>query len=265
MDNLTFDTRIQQQVLSNAKKINLKFLNKTKRRLPFMLSPYIIRLFGNANKYRDFWINTFNNTELKEGDIFSPKDSVGAGGLNAEMLDGWFYALRQAVDVKPGLLLWSDVEIFDQKDWTSTTVEKFVRQMKSVQPYVDNIITFAYSHYYSPNVTNRGFHDAYLYYLENGCIKDVPPAAPTDIRKRRLKNGDISLTWRAPSDTSNICGYLIIRDGAIIKKLQVPRGGTENVLKTSFIDNIKGRSLSSKYEVKSYDFFGNISENVRGK
>lgn len=259
VDNLTFMTHIQQQILSNSININLKFLRTTGRRLPFMLSPFMNSAYGYPDEYRDMWTNIFSSTELGKGDILCPQDSIGAGGIDINSLPEWFYALRQAVDKKPGLLLWSDTETFDRDGWNSVTLDRFVTQLKSVQPYVDNIVTFAYSHYYSPNVTNPGFHNAYLYYIKNGMLDNNIPEAPTNIRKVKLRNGNISLTWRAPSETSDVCGYLVYRDGQLLKRIQVPRKGTKEVLKTSFVDDADGRSLSAKYEVKSFSFSGVIS------
>lgn len=259
VDNLNFKTRMEQQVLINALNINLRFLRSTGRRLPFMLSPFMNHWYGNPEEYKNMWVNVLSNTSLGQGDILCPQDSVGAGGLNTDIFGGWFSALRQAVNTKPGVLLWSDTETFDSKEWNSATLDRFVEQLKGVQPYVDNIVTFAYSHYYSPNVAALGFHKAYLYYVNNGVLENHTPLSPIHLKKIKLKNGDISLSWTAPFNTENICGYAIYRDGILIKRIQVPRKGMENTFKTSFVDNIAGRDLSRNYEVKSYDFSGNTS------
>lgn len=260
VDNVTFGTRIQQQLLSNALNINLRFLKSTGRRLPFMLSPYMNSMFGYPDDYRDMWVNIFSSTDFEKGDIFCPQDSVGAGGLDIRALGQWFYSLRQAVNTKPGLLFWSDTEIFDSEGYNSATLDRFVAQMKSVQPYVDNIVTFAYSHYYSPNITSTGFHEDYLYYIKNGELENNIPEAPSRLRKVKLSNGDISLIWKAPREVSNICGYMVFRDGKLIKRIQVQRDTKGNAPDTYFIDSTEGRSIKLKYEVKAYSFSGIISQ-----
>lgn len=267
VDNFHFKRPEEQKVLINAINISLNHFESTNKRLPFMFSPYMNYWFGDAEEYKKLWINIFANTNLKKGDIFCPQDSVGAGGLDVNSTPIWFAALRQAVDSKPGLLFWANTENFDISSGTSATLDRFVIQLKNVQPYVDNIVTFAYSHYYSPNVTNSGFHRSYLYYVKNGVIKNNVPSVPSNVEKKILNNGHISLTWHAPEDYSNVCGYLIYRDGRLIKRMQVPEKETYmgDTMKTMvFIDSFLGRDIFSKYEVKVFDFWGNISKNVIG-
>ena len=81
---------------------------------------------------------------------------MGAGGLELGMVDEWFSLMNEAVKTKPGLQFWSDAETFGQRFWTSAPPDRFVEQVKIVNPYVSNIITFAYSHYTALSRQFRG-------------------------------------------------------------------------------------------------------------
>ena len=265
IDNLNFKWSGTQKAVANAININLQHLQTTNRRLPFMISPFMNSRYGSFVEYKNIWTNILANTDLGSGDILCPQDSVGTGGVSTNAVSDWFSSLRQAVNTRPGLLLWSDAEIFDHENLNSTTLDRFIMQLKDVQPYVDNIVTFAYSHYYSPNISGYGFHSSYLYYVMNGMLESTTPESPSNLKKEQLKNGDISLTWNAPKDYSKLCGYLIYRDGKLLERIQVQRALTGiigQIPSASFIDKSKNKSITCKYDVKTYDFSGSISLEV---
>ena len=156
VDNGSWASEAAQNELIHAMNIQLDYLNSKGEKLPFMWCPFMNVEYGTAEQYKDLWTNVFSQLHTTAGDIFSPQDLVGKGGYTFTDMDEWFKALREAVDTKPGLLLWPDVETFNF-DGTSATIDRVVEQMKVEQPYSDNYVTFAFCHYDSPNNIDSGF------------------------------------------------------------------------------------------------------------
>ncbi|MFA7099804.1 MAG: DUF4434 domain-containing protein [Eubacteriales bacterium] len=134
--------------------------------MPLMLSPFL-RSFVSPEETRDEWAQIFSASRFRPGDIFCCQDSVGGGGIILNHLDGYFKALKEAVDTKPGLAFWANNE-----DFTSTAkpapLDRFVKQMEIASEYVEGFVTFAYSHYYSPDKVNPAIHAAYVNYYNTG-------------------------------------------------------------------------------------------------
>lgn len=146
-------------------------LNELDPSMPMMLSPFVRASGGNAAAAGREWTKVFSLTHFRKGDIFCCQDAVGAGHITIGQLDGYFAALKEAADTKDGLLFWANNENFT-KDYQPRPVKEFLEQMKIAQPYVSGFVTFAYSHYYSPDVPgkafNRTYHDAYVKYYNTG-------------------------------------------------------------------------------------------------
>jgi len=113
VDNKNFNSRKKFIVLSKAINILLNHMRQEKHRLPLLVSPFMNSAYGSAKKYADNWAYLFNNSEIGEGDIFCPQDSVGGGDLKIDEVEEWFRQFRRAVDKKPGLLFWANTETFD--------------------------------------------------------------------------------------------------------------------------------------------------------
>ena len=264
VDNLSFSCKHQFSVLSNAININLNYLKEKKQRLPLMISPFMNSKYGTPKKYAKNWTYLFKHTDLEKGDIFCPQDSVGGGGLNIGEVKSWFCQLRKAVDTKPGLLFWANVETFNHINWSSAPLNRFIKQMNIESVYVDNIMTFAYSHYYSPNNINDGFHKTYLSYIEKGFLENDPPTSPGNLRAKQLQKNKISLSWEPSSDNVGIYGYEVYCNNVMIFSTNVQRlyGGKKADLLTNFVDtpklNLKEQKLT--YEVSAMDFAGNMSK-----
>lgn len=251
-----------KEVLASALRMQIRYLEDTDKRLPMMISPFMNRRHGSPSAYASMWKYVFAHSGLRRGDIFCPQDSVGAGGLAMDDLPAWFAELREAVDTLPGLQLWADTETFDITDWTGAPIGRFIEQMKAVSAYVDNHITFAYSHYYSPNIVHNGFHETYLEYVATGHVDNTPPASPAAFTASRGKDGKVHLSWMRTGDEHGICGYHMYRDGIKIANLQVPRAsnGTEPVEAVTFMvdRNVKTGKVY-RYQIMAYDFTGNVS------
>jgi hypothetical protein len=265
VDNVNFTTKTQQRVLTNAMNMQLDHLSATNEKLPFMWCPYMTsnsNLSGTPQDYQAMWQNVFSGLHTTSGDIFCPQDGIGVGHLNLSNLASWFSALRQAVNTKPGLVMWSDVETFDI-DRNSATMDRIISQLKIEQPYVDNYITWEYCYYDSPNNIDSGFQTTYIDYLNTGSLETTPPTSPQNFTAVLQPSGDeVILSWDASTDDIGVCGYYVYRNGAMIYKNQVPRISDSTKIKlplTSFTDGGLSPNTTYTYQVEAYDFANNVS------
>lgn len=254
VDNLNCTTTERQDILAKALNVNIDFLNKISPKMPFMLCPFVNYRVGNSQDNGNMWQYVFSGTHFREGDIFAPQDCVGAGGLELEMVDEWFSRMSEAVKTKPGLQFWSDAETFDQRFWTSAPLDRFVEQMKIVNPYVSNIISFAYSHYYSPQQTIPGYHEAYLEYVKTGKLPaKIVPAPIDNLIAFSDAEGKLNLSWQEPKNKENIAGYYIFKNNKLIGNLQYK---DDNQYIAGFKDKNSVAGEVCRYEVCSYTCSG---------
>jgi hypothetical protein len=260
IDNVSFSKTEQQTELATGMNIQLDHLTATGEKLPFMWCPFMNSDKGTADEYKAMWINVLSKLHTTPGDIFSPQDLCGKGGFDLNDMAIWFAALRQAVDTKPGLELWPDVETFNF-DGTTATIDRIVAQMKIEQPYSENYITFAYCHYDDPYNIDPGFYNTYLDYINNGVVESTPPSAPNNLNVKANTDGTVELNWDASTDNIGICGYYVYRNGAQVAKEEVPilNGAAGIPLATTLKDAGLNPNTDYTYEVKAYDFAGNIS------
>ncbi|GLU53379.1 DUF4434 domain-containing protein [Dyadobacter frigoris] len=261
IDNLRFNTPAQMDMLTHALNVNLDHLHMLSPGMPFMFCPFMNYRVGTAAQYRQFWEYVFAQTHLNPGDIFAPQDCIGAGGLEMDQLDDWFANLAQAVKTKPGLLFWSDAETFEQRFWTSAPLNRFVEQLRIAEPYVSTIISFAYSHYYSPVTVRKGFHEAYKAYVDTGKLPGPSAVAPgKNLEIGWNKDGKVTLKWQASKDTSRIAGYYLFRNDILIGNIQGRRKG----LPQTALDTTTHQKGLYAYSLKPYDFSGNIYPGALG-
>lgn len=259
VDNLNCMTEERQSILANALNINLDHLSKITPEMPFMMSPFMnYKVGGNAEEYGRMWENVFAQTHFRLGDIFAPQDCIGAGGLNLDNLWEWFSKLKQAVNTKPGLKFWGNVETFDQRFWTTAPLERVKKQLEIVNGYVGNIICFAYSHYNSPFVVNEDYHKVYLEYSKSGLLpKMAVPEKVTNANVQKLDEG-VRIKW-VSDNLKRVAGYSIYRDGKLLKRLQAQDG----IIPTTFVD--KEGDLNRLYEIAVYNVIGNESIKVKAE
>ncbi len=263
IDNLHFKTEEQQKVLIEAMNKQLDHLLTTEEKLPFMWCPFMNSEVGEPDEYETMWKNVFAELHLTEGDIFCPQDGVGAGGLKLNEVSEWYSALKHAVDTKPGLIMWSDVETFRyyNNSFIAATIDRLVTQLKIEQPYVDNYISWEYSYYYSPFNTSSGFHNTYLDYLENSLVEDSPPTSPGNFTVKAFP-GTVLLNWNTATDNIGVCGYNVYRNGKkiLINQSAVKSYSIKNTkADTNALDMNIEPNKNYSYQVEAYDFAGNVS------
>lgn len=225
VDNLNWKSREKQDMLIQALNTNLDHLNTITPEMPFMLCPFVNHRMGTSTDNEKLWTYVFSQTHLRKGDIFAPQDCIGAGGLTLDLLDEWFGKMYKAVKTKPGLKFWSDAETFDQRFWTSAPIDRFIKQMQIADPYVENFLTFAYSHYYSPTQAQESFHSSYLYYLAHG---EVPPEVPQAVNRPEIginPEGKLVFYWQEPENKNTLAGYYLYRNGTLFCNIQYNNNG----------------------------------------
>ena len=245
-----------QTLLANALNINLDHLTKVSPEMPFMLSPYMnYKLEMGAEAYSKMWKSAFAQTHFRLGDIFCPQDCVGAGGLTLDNVGDWFAKMKQAVNSKPGLKYWGNVETFDQYS-TSASLERVAKQLDIVNGYVGNLVCFSYCHYNSPFEVNADNHKAYCEYRKTGKLPKIEaPQAVSGVAVKKVAKG-MQISWK-PGNMDHVDGYSIYRNGELVRKLQVKAGKAP----TSFTD--KDGNMDSVYEVAAYNVLGKESAKVK--
>mgnify|MGYP000855925282 CR=1 FL=1 len=266
VDNMNFNSLKKFIVLTRALNILLKTLRVRGERLPILISPFMNAFYGTAKEYADRWAYLFTHSELMEGDIFCPQDCVGGGGLDITQVDEWFHCFREAVDKKPGLQFWANTETFDHENWCSAPLKRFLQQMKIESRYVDNIITFAYSHYYSPNNIDPRLHQIYYCYVKTGNFPSSRPKPPQNISVKNLGINRIQISWEPAVSGVGIFGYELYRNNKKIYSVCIQRkyGGNPGPLKLSYIDKEAYKLglmalMPIAYDVKAIDMAGNSS------
>ncbi len=161
--------RNQEKKAGDFLNMYLDPLTELDSSMPLMLSPFVTKSGGDAKKAGEEWTKVFEVANFRDGDIFCCQDAVGAGHITIDLLDGYFAALKKAVDTEPGLRFWANSENFVISDYTPADVNRFVRQMKIAEPYVEGYVTFAYSHYYAKDYGGHGgYHESYKHYYNTG-------------------------------------------------------------------------------------------------
>nr|WP_320059591.1 DUF4434 domain-containing protein [uncultured Bacteroides sp.] len=259
VDNLNCMTAERQEILAKALNTNLDYLSKIAPDMPFMMSPFMNeKVGGSADEYRKMWENVFAKTHFRVGDIFSPQDCIGAGGLTLDHLEEWFSKLKQAVNTKAGLKFWGNIETFDQRFWVSAPLTRIQKQLDIVNGYVSNLICFAYSHYESPYVVDKEYHDSYLKYCKDGNLPkvDIPEKVLAVTIKETSRGWEVR--W-IPRSINAVAGYSIYRNGTLCAKLQV----TDGNIPTVFFD--KEANVGCIYEIAAYNVLGEESEKVKAE
>ena len=236
-----------REYLVSALNINLDFLHTQTPDMPILLSPFMNSTQSTKESCAEVWQYILSNGHFADGDIFAPQDCVGSGFLKAEEAPQWFEALSKIIPTTPKIQFWGNVELFDQRFWTTATLARLKRQIDALRPYVSNFISFAYSHYYSPRSRNPMIHRAYVYYMKTGTLPNVPIPPAVDSLRMDTDAGKQYLTWKAPTDRSAIMGYRVYRNGMLIDDVQPKQ--EEEYIRSDKTGEEKGVYVVTAYNV----------------
>ncbi|MCC6490017.1 MAG: DUF4434 domain-containing protein [Candidatus Hydrogenedentes bacterium] len=95
-------------------------------------------------------------------DIVALQDGVGCDRkLTPDDTGPYFQALARACK-DSRVRFWGNVETFDQPaGWKTATPDRVLRQIETVSPHCEKVITWEYSHYLSPLTAREGWKDLY--------------------------------------------------------------------------------------------------------
>lgn len=93
-------------------------------------------------------------------------------------------------------------------------------QLDVASRYCENIITFSYSHYYSPNLVKNMYIETYRDYVANGYVLETEkPTAPANATIVSDENG-VTLSWDASEDNFGIAYYRICKNGEFFTRIE---------------------------------------------
>lgn len=265
----------QMSIDGFAKGVNriIDKINATDASKPLLISPFYSEYLSmNSVVTLANYVKFFDAVNFRDGDIFAPQDAVGAKWVSEENLEMTWELYKAAVDsCNADVKLWANCENFSSPVASSAlngitdppktentvhvteTLDRFVWQMDVASRYAENIITFSYNHYYSPDTVNPAFIATYLDYVNKGYVlENDAPKAPGNFKKAKDSDG-IKLTWDKAEDNIGIAYYRIEKDGKFLARVEMLRGNE----KTEYIDS-NGR-LQSGYTITAYDGAGNCS------
>ncbi len=233
-------------------------LNDIDPSMPLCFSPFLKSSVTPENT-RKQWTEIFSLTHFRKGDVFMPQDSVGAGGIQLAELDVYFAALKQAVDTCPGLVFWANNECFTST-YKSAPFVRVAQQIEITGKYTERNVTFAYSHYVSPDITgSTDLHEEYLRYYLTGEY-DKP-----EINERESYDGPKTLVSVGKPYTGAVStrGDIWDDNGTKLTDGEIPSCdgntpayfGAENNGAEIIID--LGATVSGISEFRLYDCFGN--------
>lgn len=249
------DINIRKTIV-NAMNINLDFLHNETPDMPFLFSPFMNHRQGTSDNCAEVWEYILKNIHLQDGDIFAPQDCIGSGFLNLNIVEEWYKKMASIIPKSPKIKYWANIEMFDQRFWTTANIGRIKNQMDILRPYVSGFISFAYSHYYSPSVKTPQLHKAYTNYIKTGSFPQPTPPMPIRDLKQKKINGELSvLVWKPSEKETDIMGYYIYKDGILIADIQYDNQGN---CKREY--NV---SESGLYEISSYNIYGN--ESIKNK
>lgn len=248
-------------------------INDTNAELPLLLSPFFAEYL--ANNHTGTLINLvrlLNSVNFRDGDIFAPQDAIGALWTSPKNLEKTWKMYSQAVNAcDADLKLWANCENFciaiaksplngfltrpttENTAYVTSTLDRFVWQMEVASKYCENIITFSYNHYFSPDRVNPAFIETYLDYVNNGYIlENEKPSAVKDITQS-VSDGGILIEWNESTDNFGIAYYRIEKNGKFLARVEMMTG-YEGL---SFTDS--SGSIDDVYTITAFDAAGNAS------
>lgn len=266
--------------IAQGVNIVLDKLTELNPSLPVLMSPYHTKYLGAGLKQTEaFWRKLFSQIHFRPGDIFCPQDAVGAGWIDITDLDGFMKVYDEVIrEADKGVRFWANCEDFIQYNtgklfgppksentaYVTAPLSRFEKQMRIVSPYVENIITFAYSHYVSPQAVGSSvYYDTYLDYYKNHRVKSDKPSVPAKI-ETELRPDGLHIQWDAGTDTVGVAGYRLFKNGSFLVRRDVHSSviDPENRPLCEYTDAAFRPKGETVYEVECFDGAGNNSERL---
>ncbi len=208
--------------------------------LPMMISPYTANYLdlGNVATYSQ-WLTFFELADFRDGDIVAPQDAIGADWIEEDdLVKIWEMYSSAAKKAKADISLWANCENFDIATGPSilggiilrpeteniesvpATLDRFVMQLDVASRYCENIITFSYSHYYSPNLVKSMYIETYRDYVSNGYVLETEkPTKPANATAISDENG-VTVSWETSSDNFGIAYYRVCKNGEFLTRVE---------------------------------------------
>jgi hypothetical protein len=216
---------------------------------PVIIAPFFNTSGGQTSaQWTTMWESILATAPV---DVIALQDGVGDAHATSSQLATWFNATATAISTaRPGVQLWSDTDTYNP-DFTPMSISQVVTDMNAASPYVSKILAFSYDHYDSPSQVPATYNATYLAYLGSGTVESTTPSTPTSLSATNGGVTTINLSWSASTDNIGVAGYLIYRDGALVKTTE----GTT----TGFSDVGLPAGSSHTYSVAAFDGAGNTS------
>ena len=224
--------------------------------MPLMLSPFVRSAGGDAVKAGEEWTKVFEVANFREGDIFCCQDAVGAGWITIDELDAYFRELKKAVDTEKGLHFWANNEDFT-KNGKTASLARFVRQLEISHPYVENHITFAYSHYCAKDIPGKAvYHELYKQYYDTGKLPSTDIPEPTVSFKPGRSDDKVILTAEVVQKGNVFTSVAILdADGKELKRTTI----TETMQAREKLSLSFSLDIFDKYIISITDIYGNTA------
>lgn len=250
--------------------------HQTDASMPVLLSPFTSNYLslGKINALT-LWVKLFKQAHFNDGDIVAPQDAVGAAWIDEEDLQTvWEMYSIAASYCKADIELWGNCENFDlaiapsalnglltrptseNVESVTATLDRFTRQMDIASRYCDNIITFSYNHYFSPEYVKGFYMETYHDYINNGFVlENECPTAPESFTKTQSDSGTV-LTWEPSHDNFGIAYYRILKNGEFFTRVEMYKLDCA----LSVID--ESGKAKDVYTIVACDAAGNYSDSV---
>lgn len=265
--------------LADGVNVIIDEMNTVCPELPLVMSPFYTNYVSLGTfDALTFWTRLVDRIKFRDGDIIAPQDAVGAAFTQIDELEKNWKLYRSVIDnADADIKLWANCESFKlarEKTIISgiglppatentlsvpVTMDRFAYQLDIASRYCDNIITFSYNHYLSPNQVDSRFIEAYRKYVENGySVEKNAPEAPTEFSATDSDEG-VVLTWNGAVDDMGIAYYRITKNGKFLTRVECMYG--DPVLSFTDADG----ELSDIYMINAYDTSGNVSTSAVAK
>ncbi len=254
-----YNTETTQTMMENAAFLLNGFcdgLTEIDGEMPMMLSPFLSAYGTEPEVTGQQWKEIFAMTRFRDGDIFCCQDSVGAGYISIDQLEGYYREIKKAVDTKEGLHFWANNEDFDLSNSSTAPLNRFLKQLQISSSYVEAHVTFAYSHYQHPDMGKTGYHNAYKTYYETGKLPENTLTAPEVSFDLEEDGSAVTLSGSIQNPDKTVAGIRILKNGEELQAIDLTREYGKSSISFSFTDHDNAGSGSAEYEICGIDYCG---------